>query len=170
MHTIPSIVQVDLKGIPRRGPKFYSSGGCGEGPLFLFDSACRSGHPVLSGTMHDFPALPNHRLQSWTTILSRFDPEGPEEIRYLEDKQEYNFNSFRFRERDEYFPAPGHWTLGEDGRVYGAPKRDEYEIQVFGSEGKLERVIKREFESPPRSPEEMALLRAARDVVTNPDR
>jgi len=47
------------------------------------------------------------------------------------------------------------WAGGKDGRVYVSDNFDAYTINVYSPEGKLERVIEREYTHRPRTKEEM---------------
>lgn len=159
----------------RRIIRLRSSGAAEEGPaLFalldrcgsyvqLFDGDCRGDQIVLAGMTHEPLDPPDSRRPRRITLLSSFTLDGDEEVRYLESGQESRSSGFRFHEAKEYFPAPGHWALGSDGRVYVAPIRDRYEIHTYTAEGRLERVVQRQFEPPRRSLERMALFEAARD-------
>ncbi|MFH1843707.1 MAG: hypothetical protein ABIF77_10935 [bacterium] len=40
-----------------------------------------------------------------------------------------------------------NWVLGDDGRVYVTEFYDKYEIQVFGKDGQLDRIIERQYDS-----------------------
>jgi 6-bladed beta-propeller len=47
------------------------------------------------------------------------------------------------------------WAAGKDGRIYTSENFDAYAIRVYSPEGKLERVIEREYSHRQRSKEEM---------------
>jgi hypothetical protein len=85
--------------------------------------------------------------------IDLIDPEG-ELISNLESKlatlsfangiiREQMFDSFENR-----------WTVGQDGRVYAATDRDNYIIKVWGTDGKIDRIITREYEHYKRSSDE----------------
>jgi hypothetical protein len=161
---LPAIAWMSSDGVATRGATHIRPrGGCGR-IVDLFDGCSRDVHLVLAGRMHKYLSSTDDRQQRWTNTLSRFGPEGEEEVRYFEVQRDYDFAAYRFHEREEYFPAPGRWTLGTDGRVYLAPVRDEYEIHIYDTDGKLERIVSREVEIPKRSADRMQLWQAARDA------
>ncbi len=160
--TGPSILKWSANGTRERGAYHaIDIGGCGE-MLFLFDGESRGGRTVLAGVA---TALLGGDHERRTAVLSRLNAHGNEEVRYYQGDEEIWWSVFRFSEREEYFPAPGRWTLGSDGRVYLAPLRDQYEIHVLAESGKLERVIRRDFQAPRRSAARTALYRAAADAA-----
>jgi hypothetical protein len=56
---------------------------------------------------------------------------------------------------DEKETASLVWAAGDDGRIYTSENFDGYEIKCFSPEGRLLRVIEREYAHRPRSKEEM---------------
>ena len=46
------------------------------------------------------------------------------------------------------------WTVGQVGRVFAATDRDNYVVKVWDSEGKLDRVVTREYKHYKRSSDE----------------
>ena len=51
------------------------------------------------------------------------------------------------------------WTVGDDGKIYACPSRDNYLIKVWTPDGKLERVITREYAHYTRSADEKEYTR-----------
>jgi hypothetical protein len=91
-------------------------------------------------------------VQQRETFLSMYSLAGAELVKLASRQAARDYNDFVFAEKDE---MPGfYWAncVGLDGRVYTAPRRDEYAIEVYSPEGKLERVIRREYEHLRRSP------------------
>jgi hypothetical protein len=91
-------------------------------------------------------------VQQRETFLSIYSLDGVELARLVSGTAARDFNSFVFREKAE---MPGfYWAngVGPDGRVYTAPRRDEYAVEVYSPRGELERVVRREYEHLKRSP------------------
>ncbi len=57
-------------------------------------------------------------------------------------------------EEEDYF-TPYLWSVGLDDKVYIAPYRNQYQIEVFNLNGQLERVIEKDFESRRRNNQEI---------------
>ncbi len=170
------VVSQTLDGTVDAGPLYEDFKGCPEPGVSIFDGQRRGSHLALAGKLV-VVVSPNDTSMTSTTFLSRFPLEDEhrvryEEVRYHESRNKYSIDSpgkirdyscTHFSEHDEYFPAPDRWALGHDGRVFVVPFRDEYEIWVHTREGRLERVIRRDFRSPKRSPHRLALIRGAWD-------
>jgi hypothetical protein len=75
-----------------------------------------------------------------------------------------HFANLDFHEKDQYFAAPNRWAVDADGRVYLPPLRDQYVVNIYGTDGKLERVIEREMPIPKRSEARMKMYTSARDA------
>jgi hypothetical protein len=81
------------------------------------------------------------------------NPDG-EVISNLESKKPtLNFANAVVTE-DMFDTFENRWTVGQDGRVYAAPDRDNYIVKVWGTDGKLDRIITREYEHYKRSAEQ----------------
>jgi hypothetical protein len=55
---------------------------------------------------------------------------------------------------DMFDTFENRWTGAQDGRVFAAPDRDNYIIKVWNSDGKLDRIITREYQHYKRSAEQ----------------
>ena len=51
------------------------------------------------------------------------------------------------------------WTIGPDGRVYACPSFADYEVHVWAKDGRLERIVRREYEHRPRDAKEKKFFR-----------
>jgi hypothetical protein len=102
--------------------------------------------------------------------LARLAPDGSEEVRLLEKSSEVNFARREYIEKDDYFVDDTRWAVGPDGRVYAAPERDAYAIQVFAPDGGLERVIERRFSPRRRTAEEKEEVASGVVAVVNGQR
>jgi hypothetical protein len=99
-----------------------------------------------------------------TNFLASFSDDGKETVRYLELDQTMNFANLKIEEKNQYFVHFRHWALGPDGRVYTAPHRNQYAIEVFKPDGTKDRVIEREFESWKRTEKDMARVNSIADA------
>jgi len=161
LQTFPGkIIKVGRDGVP--AGDIVLGGEPAEGGLIaLLDADLRGGNFVVAGvTIKQVPPAGQHRNQ----FVAQFTEDGKEVTRYAESLIEMDFSNFDFHEREQYFGAPTRWALGPDGRMYWAPERDVYVINVYKPDGSLDRVIEREFKTPKRTTERMALYEAARDA------
>jgi hypothetical protein len=137
------IVKVDLDGLPagelRPGGDDPSSGG-----FFALRSAAAVGnHLVLGGAR----ITRGDNSRTATNFIAAHGLDGAETTRYLETVTVRDFGRMEFSEKDDFFPGRGGWALAEDGRVYVAPVRNEYRIDIYGPAGEYERSITRPYES-----------------------
>ncbi len=144
------IVKIDLAGLPagelRPGGDDPSAGG-----FFALRSAASSaGRLVLGGAK----ITRGENSRTATNFIAAYGQDGAEGVRYLESINVRDFGRMEFSEKAEFFPGQGGWALADDGRIYVAPARNEYRIEVYGPEGVLERTITRKYESWRRTPVE----------------
>jgi hypothetical protein len=57
-----------------------------------------------------------------------------------------NYADFRLDEKNMDF-CWSRWVYGQDNKTYVAPERNEYRINVFDTDGNLEKVISRDYSS-----------------------
>lgn len=159
VQTFPGkIVKVSLEGVPAGEVTFGGADPGQTGLIALLDGMSGGGNLVLGGmSVSQVPPAGQKR----TSFIASFTPEGREQARYFERTIELDFSSLVTSEKATHFPAPRRWTMGADGRVYIPTERDEYTINVYAPDGKIERVIEREFACPKRSPERLALFQTA---------
>lgn len=162
MQTFPGkIVKLNMDGSPAGDITIGGADPATTGLMTLLDGDARGSRLVLAAvSIMQMPPAGQKR----TAFLANFTPDGKEQARYLEGTFEFNFANFDFDEKDQYFAAPNRWVVSPEGQVYVAPVRDQYVINVYDSSTKLERVIEREMQTPPRSAERMKLLNQARDA------
>ena len=85
--------------------------------------------------------------------LIRIDATGKETVKYTEREDSRSFNTMESDEKT--FGRNGQtWTTDFEGRVYTSDDFDNYSINVWGTDGTLERVIEREYDHRMRSKEE----------------
>ena len=149
------IVKVDQEGLPagefRLGGDDPSAGG------FYGLQRARSlgGGLVLSGVR----VSRGETQRTATHFISRFGLDEVEQVVYLEKTTVREMGRGGFVEKDEFFPHRGGWTLGPDGQVYVAPRRNSYLVDVYGPQGDLQRSFSRQYESLRRTDEELARAR-----------
>jgi hypothetical protein len=140
------MVRVDRLGNP--APSIAIKNEAGQGAATL--DGCFAGGPTL--------AFSGVRLQQAVQgveereqFLSIYSVAGKELARLVSARTARDYNRFVFAEKNE-MPA-FYWAndVGPDGRVYTAPRRDEYAVEVYSPQGKLERVISRDYEHLKRS-------------------
>jgi len=85
-------------------------------------------------------------------FLTRCDAQGTAQHTILEKMHPIDYSDFVLDELSMDF-AWNRWTVDADGRMYVAPDRNDYRIEVYSPQGELEHVISREYESFPRDEE-----------------
>jgi hypothetical protein len=135
------IVGVGLDGTPGDN---ITPGGEGEAGGFsaLFNAWSRDGNLLICGEKM-VPRPPG--VIDVTRYLARIATDGTEEVRLIEKQSERDMQRFVWDEGEDYFVQHGGLALGAKGRVYAAPVRDRYQVQVYALDGTIERVIEREF-------------------------
>jgi hypothetical protein len=131
---------VDANGDPSGSLRL---GGTDGGNYALTSGAGIDGAVVLAGRVSTPGETPADRLRR--NFLLRSDMTGQETAVYAESHWVFNFNDFKFVERDEL--PPFHWgfDVGTDGRVFATVERDDYQVMVYDSDGSPELVIHREY-------------------------
>jgi sugar lactone lactonase YvrE len=92
-----------------------------------------------------------------TNVLGLFDAEGKQVKQVHARDSHIDFANPKITEM-EFDNYMNRWTSGPDGRIYAVPVLKQYAINVWGPDGELDRVIEREYEEHPRTPEEKAEL------------
>ncbi len=145
------VTKIDLEGNPAGTVTLGGQDPTQGGFSMIFDAKSR-GESIFFAGMEI--AQQGQTGQKRTSFLASFSPEGLEKTRYLEMIQELDLTRFEVIERDNYFVYPRRWDIGTGGRVYAAPHRNRYAINVYSPDGRLERVIEREYTPRRRTPEE----------------
>lgn len=140
------MVRVDRLNNPAPSIAIMSEAGQGAATL----DGCFAGGPTLvfSGVRLQQAV---QGVEERDQFLSIYSSAGKELARLVSARTARDYNRFAFVEKSE-MPA-FYWAnyVGPDGRVYTAPRRDEYAIEVYSPQGKLERVISRDYEHLKRS-------------------
>jgi hypothetical protein len=87
-------------------------------------------------------------------ILALVDSSGPSEVQLHSQSSSMQAASPKIAETEWDSFRNGRWSASSDGRAFAAPRYGEYTINVWSSDGKLERVIHRDYPEHKRSAEE----------------
>lgn len=152
------IIRIDRSGDPRETMTVGKADPTGGGFYIIHSVQSRGGVLAYSGgelTRSENGMTP-------IDCLAFCNPDGSESARLLEKTGTDMMQTRRWVEKDEYFVHRGRWTLGPDGRLYAAPERDRYVVNVYAPDGTLQRVIEREFERRRRTDAEKDAIGGAR--------
>jgi hypothetical protein len=120
---------------------------------------CRGDNLVLGGT----EARPADQKQARTHFVRRYGATGEILATYAAHETIIDMTSRHITEAEAFAPLATSFTVGRDGRVYVAPQRDAYRIEVYTLEGALERVIERAFTPAARTHADSARVRCLYD-------
>lgn len=151
------IVKIDLEGVPASSFTPGADDPNQGGLIILLDANCNAGNLVLGG-IHIAQVEGG---QERVNFVAAYGEDGKEKSRYLEKSDKLDFNNLKIIEKDQYFAHFRHWDIGPDGRVYAAPHRNRYVIDVYKQDGSLDRVIEREYKSWKRTEKESKRISAA---------
>jgi len=147
------MIRVDRENTPLPNIEVQAPGGSG----FMIVDACHAGGGtlVLGGTIsHQAQGNRQQRVH----YLGIFGPDGIERARVAELTHQRDFEHLVIAERETLPPFWWASTVGADGRVYVAPLRDRYRVEVFSPAGELERVITRDYAHVRRTDDEWRRL------------
>jgi len=91
------------------------------------------------------------------SVLSLVNKDGKSETRLYDDSSEMNAAQPRIAET-EWDTFRNRWTASPDGRAFSCLTFGEYEITVWGADGKIDRVVKRDYPAHARNEEEKERL------------
>ncbi len=152
-------IYLDQAGTPAGQTRIPALGTKGEGTYFLSD-ATRTGADssediVLSGGSDLMGGTQPEQVR----FIARFTSGANEVTRYHEDRMVRGHNS-ALVERNNYFPYGDLHCVGSDGKVYLAPDRNSYRIEVYAPGGESFMTIERDFQSRKRGKLERDLVEA----------
>lgn len=156
------IIQVDLEGSPLRSITPGGNDPTAGGFIALTDAHFRGDNLVFGGTK----IANGEGSQTRTFFVASYALDGEELCSYEEVANIYEFTNVEIIEADQYSSIWRHFAVGPEGKVYTAPKRNDYEIHVFNVDGTLDRIISRDFESWQRTAEETELVNKMMDLQT----
>jgi hypothetical protein len=139
------IVKVTADGQPAGSAQYDAGGGQGQFAVLNGGRSLGEADILLVGIRMSFGGA----LSRQTYFVDICQPDGQSETALLEKEHTIDYSSFHLDELAMDFV----WTrfaTGPDGRIYFAPTRNEYRIDVFAPDGTPERIIERPFTSLPR--------------------
>ena len=152
------IIRVDKEGNPAGDITLGNGDPTAGGFMALVAAQHRGGTFMLSGV--SITQGERQGVQERTMFLATANDDGLLQKRFLERATTWDLTNFSYIEAEN---LPTFWwanAVGPDGRVYAAPDRDAYRINVYGTDGNIELVIERDYESWTRTGEEKAWLNA----------
>jgi hypothetical protein len=137
------LVYVDRHGEPA-GTVDITAGDPAQGGFTILRT-CRGGggHTVVGVTLA--ATDPEAGRQTRRPLVAELADDGTLGHVYVEDRYEIDFSELTFKESEQLDIALRRMTVGGDGRVYVAPDRESYRIDVFAPDGALDRVIERDY-------------------------
>ncbi|HPF69578.1 MAG TPA: 6-bladed beta-propeller [Candidatus Krumholzibacteria bacterium] len=143
------IVKLTMDGDPAGEFTPDTGGATAGGFLALVNGRSAGGNLVLSGVQIRPNDAGNGQVRNY--FVRSFGVDGTQQAEYLANPVEWVFGpGFKFREIDNDF-IWWRMDVGGDGRVVVNIPRYDYALSVFTPDGKLERVIEREYASWDRS-------------------
>lgn len=147
------IVKIDAEGMPAGEGSFTPAQGSGQFSVMIRGLGAGQ-DMLLAGIKMAFEA----GISRQTYFLTRCDAAGVEQATLVEKSNTIDYADFVMTEMDMDF-VWSRMAVAPDGRVYAAPDRNAYEVQVFAADGSLERVIARSYEGLPRNDERKDIQR-----------
>lgn len=152
------IIKINLDGSPAGSFTPGAADPTAGGFLQLFDCVASGSDLVVTA---ESIAQAGATAQDRTNYVATVDAAGKEKVRFLERKNHMDFTAFEFNEDKTDRIDFRKVAAGRDGRVYIAGYRNRYAIDVYGQDGKLQRVIERAYEHKARTDEEHQRLMTA---------
>lgn len=152
------IVKINLDGTPAGSFVPGAADPTKGGFLQLFDCVTNGTDMVVTA---ESIAQAGTAGQDRVNYVASVDAAGKEKVRYLARNSHMDFTAFEFNEDKTDRVDFRKVAAGKDGRVYVAASRNRYAIDVYGKDGKLERVIERAYEHLPRTDAEYQRLQTA---------
>jgi hypothetical protein len=144
------VISVDRQGNPKGSLVLGGDDPTKGGVSIVLSAQAQAGTVVLACMGQTFV----ENTQVRTNYLASFSPSGTELNRYLEEENRVDFSQPVFSEKRHHLDWLWTSALGFDGTLFVAPHRDQYLIEVYGSDGRLQRTIEREFVPTKRTGEE----------------
>jgi len=136
------LIKIDRRGNPIGRASLSAAPGIPGATTTVRRAACAGGVLVLGGvdTRTD-----EARGQVRTHFVRRYGAGGEILATYAARETAIDMSRRRFSESEAIAPFTLSFAVGPDGRVFVAPDRDAYRIEVYTPEGDLDRVIEREI-------------------------
>jgi len=150
-----NIVKLTADGTPAGQSTFDSGGGNEQGQFGVLVAGRAVGDGmVLAGIQMTIGGA----VSEQTYFLSRCRVDGVQTRVLIEKKHVIDYSDFRLDEQKMDF-VWSRFAIGPEGRIYLAPERNVYSVQVFSPDGTLERVIRREYSPVARTKEQSEIQR-----------
>jgi len=143
------VVKVDFDGTPAGSLNPGRTDPTAGGFMGISSASFRGNNLVFSGTKMSR----GQQTMTRTNFIASFTAEGEQQATYVEISGERERGRTRIVEADEFFPH-GQWAAGPDGRLFVAPQRNEYRIDVYLPDGTLDRSFTRDYSSYKRTAKE----------------
>ncbi|MFO7610158.1 MAG: hypothetical protein R6X35_13395 [Candidatus Krumholzibacteriia bacterium] len=141
------IVMVHADGTPAGETTYTPPGGAGAGQFAVIVRGFRQGDGmVLAGIRMSFGGGSQSKQ---VYFLAACDAQGAEQRVLLQKEHVIDYADLRMDELQMDFVWQ-RTAVGADGRVYAAPERNAYVIEVFAPDGTRERTITRSYTAPAR--------------------
>ena len=98
-------------------------------------------------------------------MLKAVDNDGEVKASYYEESRLWEFANPVIDEQ-QWDTIQNRWTVADDGRVFGCPDHDGYEIHVWNADGSVDRVVHAEHQRHKRSADEIERIRGIYEVFT----
>lgn len=150
-----NIVKLAPDGTPAGQSTFNTGGGTEQGQFGVLVAGRAVGNGIaLAGIQMTIGGA----VSEQTYFLSRCSVDGVQTALLLEKKHVIDYSDFRLDEQKMDF-VWNRFAIGPEGRIYLAPERNVYSVQVFAPDGELERVIRREYSPITRTAEQSDVQR-----------
>lgn len=140
------VQEMTLDGTPVRSwiPGRPDGIGAGGGRVVLYNCFGNGNDLVMTG--QDISTNTSTGMQERTYFIARYDAEGRERVRYNASLRTWDFGRITVDEAliDYVWSRCG---LMPDGRVVVNIPRTDYQLSVFNSDGSLDRIIERPYDS-----------------------
>lgn len=160
------IIRIDLAGNPL-GSWMPPGYGAESGGMFSIRRArYRAGTFVVNGAQ----VQPAEEGMVRTQFLVRCDDQSAIEAEYLSRTTAAVLMRDGWIEKDNYFPSHERWDIDGEGMVLAAPERNNYQVVVYGRDGKPLRSFGREHEAWQRTEAEKQEIRDSLTVIRDGQR
>ncbi len=157
-HPYPGrVITLDLNGVPAGEIHYDPVDGASCGFMVLQRIRAAGDLLILGGFCGEVGDKAGKGSSTQVIFVSRCTPDGRELGRYLERRRAVDYSGQVFDELD--FDQP--WdrvALARDGRLFLAPDRNRYLIQIFSPDGRMQLEIERDDSGLPRSSEQLAAV------------
>lgn len=162
IQTFPGkIIELTPTGDPVGTFAYAQSGGSAGQFDVLIRGRSDGDGMLLGGIRQSFGA---DGMNNQVYFLDRCDRRGVSRAPLTEKNVRISFADMEMNEGASDFPW-NRYTRGADGAVYVGIPRNEYEITVFSADGEHDRIIRRRYESLPRTPEEIETARRVQKAI-----